>query len=52
MPVFHELCNISGGLDFLKARCGHICNASYAVRADLRGHHIGETLVKHCMAKG
>ena len=33
-------------------RCGHICNASYAVRADLRGHHIGEALVKHCMAKG
>lgn len=33
-------------------RCGHICNASYAVRADLRGHHIGEVLVKHCMAKG
>lgn len=32
-------------------RCGHICNASYAVRADLRGQHIGETLVKHCMAK-
>ena len=22
-------------------RCGHICNASYAVRADLRGQHIG-----------
>ena len=33
-------------------RCGHICNASYAVRSDLRGHHIGEALVKHCMAKG
>lgn len=32
-------------------RCGHICNASYAVRADLRGHHIGEALVKHCLAK-
>lgn len=30
-------------------RCGHICNASYAVRADLRGQHIGESLVKHCM---
>lgn len=30
-------------------RCGHICNASYAVRADLRGQHIGEALVKHCM---
>lgn len=32
-------------------RCGHICNASYAVRADLRGRHIGEALVKHCLAK-
>ena len=26
-------------------RCGHICNASYAVRRDLRGEHIGEKLV-------
>lgn len=32
-------------------RCGHICNASYAVRADLRGQHIGEALVKHCIKK-
>ena len=31
-------------------RCGHICNASYAVRDGLRGQHIGETLVRHCMA--
>ena len=30
-------------------RCGHICNASYAVRSDIRGQHIGEMLVKHCM---
>lgn len=30
-------------------RCGHICNASYAVRSDLRGQHIGEALVTHCM---
>ena len=30
-------------------RCGHICNASYAVRHDLRGQHIGEALVTHCM---
>ncbi len=30
-------------------RCGHICNASYAVRADLRGNRIGETLVTHCL---
>jgi len=32
-------------------RCGHICNASYAVRADLRGQHIGEALVRHCLSK-
>ena len=32
-------------------RCGHICNASYAVRCDLRGRHIGEALVRHCMAR-
>lgn len=30
-------------------RCGHICNASYAVRDDLRGLHIGEALVQHCI---
>lgn len=35
-----------------EGRCGHICNASYAVRADLRGQHIGEALVKHCMKMG
>ena len=33
-------------------RCGHICNASYAVKEGLRGQHIGEKLVRHCMAKG
>ena len=33
-------------------RCGHICNASYAVRPDMRGRHIGELLVRHCMEKG
>jgi L-amino acid N-acyltransferase YncA len=32
-------------------RCGHICNASYAVRKDIRGGHIGEKLVKDCMSK-
>lgn len=30
-------------------RCGHICNASYAVKWDLRGRQIGEQLVRHCM---
>ena len=33
-------------------RCGHICNASYAVKKDIRGQHIGEKLVLHCMQKG
>ncbi len=33
-------------------RCGHICNASYAVRADLRGEHIGEKLVRDCLVQG
>ena len=30
-------------------RCGHICNASYAVASYARGKHIGEQLVKDCM---
>lgn len=33
-------------------RCGHICNASYAVKKGMRGHHIGEKLVIHCMREG
>lgn len=33
-------------------RCGHICNASYAVKAGKRGCHIGEALVTHCMEMG
>ncbi len=32
-------------------RCGHISNASYAVRSDLRGRHIGEIIVKDCIAR-
>lgn len=31
-------------------RCGHICNASYAVRRDIRGEHIGEKLVLDCIS--
>ncbi len=31
-------------------RCGHIANASFAVRGDLRGRHIGEQLVRDCLA--
>lgn len=33
-------------------RCGHICNASYAVRFDCRGLHIGEKLVRDCLIQG
>ena len=32
-------------------RCGHICNASYAVSSMCRGQHIGEKLVKDCLEK-
>jgi len=30
-------------------RCGHICNASYAVSNESRGLHIGEKLVQDCL---
>lgn len=30
-------------------RCGHICNASYAVSSQSRGLHIGEKLVRDCI---
>lgn len=30
-------------------RCGHICNASYAVSSASRGQHIGEKLVLDCI---
>ena len=33
-------------------RCGHICNASYAVSSNARGKHIGEQLVLDCLKKG
>ena len=33
-------------------RCGHICNASYAVERRTRGLHIGEKLVSDCLAQG
>ena len=32
-------------------RCGHICNASYAVKKDIRGQHIGEKLVTDCLTQ-
>ena len=33
-------------------RCGHLCNASYAVSSDMRGQHIGEQLVLDSMKMG
>ena len=33
-------------------RCGHICNASYAVDPKMRGMHIGEKLVSDCLLEG
>ncbi|HCC35794.1 MAG TPA: GNAT family N-acetyltransferase [Ruminococcaceae bacterium] len=33
-------------------RCGHISNASYAVKSSARGLHIGEKMVRHCIVKG
>ena len=32
-------------------RCGHISNASFAVRRDQRGRGVGELLVRHCLAR-
>lgn len=32
-------------------RCGHLSNASYAVKSSLRGLHIGEQLVRHSLDK-
>ena len=32
-------------------RCGHICNASYAVKKGVRGQHIGESIVKDSLLK-
>lgn len=33
-------------------RCGHICNASYAVDRARRGAHTGEKLVMDCLVQG
>ena len=33
-------------------RCGHICNASYAVSSHKRGLHVGEKLVLDCIEQG
>lgn len=33
-------------------RCGHICNASYAVSAQHRGLHIGEKMVQDSLIQG
>ncbi len=33
-------------------RCGHICNASFAVKKAFRGYHIGRKLVDDCLVQG
>lgn len=33
-------------------RCGHICNASFAVNPQNRGQGIGELLVRDCLTQG
>ena len=33
-------------------RCGHICNASYAVKGSVRGERVGEALVLDCLKMG
>ena len=33
-------------------RCGHLCNASFAVSSGSRGLHIGEKLVLDCIKQG
>ena len=33
-------------------RCGHICNASYAVDGGCRGRHVGEKLVLDSLVQG
>lgn len=35
-----------------EGRCGHICNASYAVSSAARGMRIGEKLVMDCLEQG
>lgn len=32
-------------------RVGHVCNSSFAVDADARGRHVGEALVRDCLAQ-
>ena len=34
-----------------EGRCGHISNASYAVRRDCRGRGVGEALVRDCLKR-
>ena len=48
-----EISHVVHGLYILHpnniGRCGHIGNASYAVRSKSRGRHIGEKLVRDCL---
>ena len=50
-----ETCDIVGLFTYFHpnnvGRCGHICNASYAVKSIQRGKHIGEILVTGLLEK-
>lgn len=54
--AFHTKSGVICGLYILHpnniGRCGHICNASYAVASAYRGQHIGEKLVTDCLQQG
>ena len=48
-PQDTEMTANVANLFFNIGRCGHICNASYAVSREKRGLHIGEKLVRDCL---
>ena len=57
LPAITWWASTSKGIPFLMhpnnvGRCGHICNASYAVSGGSRGLHIGEKLVLDCLSQG
>ena len=57
-PIPPRRRSTAGSLDYtsciptMSGRCGHICNASYAVSSEARGLGIGEKLVRDCLIKG
>lgn len=51
IEIWNEV--VDSGIAFpqIIGRCGHISNASYAVKSSARGLNIGEKLVKHSLDK-